>query len=107
MSEPTATTGNAIGLSDATEPYGPRATGEPNHRLRLLIVMARGLAGPLPEAWRSYARIEDARASALVALRNPLVPRVAIVEDGLGSTGPLRFVEWVGWHDNHRNMGDA
>lgn len=63
-----------------------------NHRLRLLIVMAQGLPGAFPDAWRSYAQIEDARASALETLRNPQVLRVAIVEDN----NPLRFVEWVG-----------
>jgi hypothetical protein len=60
--------------------------------LRLLIVMSQGLAGALPEAWQSYARTEEARASALEALRNPQVLRVAIVEDNI----PLRLVEWVG-----------
>jgi hypothetical protein len=88
--------GNGIRRPDATERYGTRATREPDHRLRLLIVMVQGLAGALPEAWRSYARIEDARASASEALRNPQVLRVAIVEDEHGSTNPLRFVEWVG-----------
>jgi hypothetical protein len=88
--------GNGIRRPDAAERYGTRATREPDHRLRLLIVMAQGLAGALPEAWRSYAQIEDARASASEALRNPQVLRVAIVEDESGSTNPLRFVEWVG-----------
>jgi hypothetical protein len=90
--------GNAIGLPDTAKRYGTAATREPEHRLRLLIVMAQGGPGELPEAWRSYARIEDARASALEALRNPQVLRVAIVEDGsrsFGSVNPLRFVEWV------------
>lgn len=90
---------SGIRLPDAAEPYGTRAARKPNHRLRLLIVMAQGPAGASPEAWRSYAQIEDARASALEALRNPLVLRVAIVEDGsglIGSAKPLRFVEWVG-----------
>jgi len=54
-------------------------------------MMAQGSAGAVPEAWRSYARIDDARASASEALRNPHVLRVAIVEDN----NPLRFVEWV------------
>ena len=88
--------GNGIRRPDAAERYGTRATREPDHRLRLLIVMAQGLAGALPEAWRSYGQIADARASGLEALRNPQVLRVAIVEDESGSTNPLRFVEWVG-----------
>jgi hypothetical protein len=85
-------------FADAVEPHLTRATREPNHRLRLLIVMAHGPAGVLPEAWRSFARIEDARASASEALRNPQVLRVAIVEDGAGLIGlanALRLVEWV------------
>ena len=88
-------TGTAIGSPDAAETYETRATTEPDHRLRLLIVVAQGLPGALPEAWRSYAKIEDARASAVEALRNPKVLRVAIVEDGSGSATPLRFVECV------------
>jgi hypothetical protein len=61
--------------------------------------MAQGPAGALPQAWRSYVRIEDARASASEALRNSQVLRVGIVEDGsglAGSANPLRLVEWVG-----------
>jgi hypothetical protein len=91
--------GNAMRLPDAAEPYVTRATREPAHRFRLLIMMAQGPAGALNEAWRSYARIEGARASALEALRNPQVLRVAIIEDGsglIGSINPLRLVEWVG-----------
>jgi hypothetical protein len=88
--------GHGIGLPDATEPDNTQPMSEPLHRLRLLLVMARGRSGEVPEAWQSYARIEDARTSALKALRNSQVLSVAIVEDGSGSTDPLRFVEWVG-----------
>jgi len=91
--------GDGIQLPDAAEPRRTRGATEPDHRLRLLLVMAQGPAGALPEAWRSYALIEDARASALEALRNPHVLRVAIIEDGfrlVGSVNPLRFIEWVG-----------
>lgn len=91
--------GNVVRLPDAAEPYGTRATREPVHRFRLLIMMAKGPAGALNEAWQSYAQIQDARASALEALRNPQVLRVAIIEDGSGLIGcinPLRLVEWVG-----------
>jgi hypothetical protein len=58
--------------------------------------MARGLPCRLPEAWRSYAGIADARAAALEALQDSEVVRVAVVENDSGSTDPLRFVEWVG-----------
>lgn len=71
------------------------ATSTDGHRLRLLVVMAQGFPDALPEAWRSYAGIEDARASALAALRHPRVSRVGIVVDESGSTSPLRLVEWV------------
>ena len=90
--------GGDIGLPEVDETYRTRARTQPEHRLRLLIVMTHGLPGVLPEAWRSYVRIEDARASALAALENPQVLRVGVVEDGaapIGSANPLRFIEWV------------
>jgi len=83
---------NGIRSTDAAERSGTGATKEPAHGLRLLLVMAQGPAGAVPEAWQAYARIEDARANALGALRNPQVLRVAIVEDN----NPLRLIEWVG-----------
>jgi hypothetical protein len=89
---------NGIQSTDAAEPHATTATTQSHHRLRLLIVMAQGRAGALPEAWRSYAQVEDARAGALEALRNPQVLSVAIVEDGsalIGPANPLRFVEWA------------
>ena len=92
-------TRNPIGLPDAAEQHRTTATPEPTHRLRLLIVVTHGSAGALPEAWRSYATIEDARASAQAALRNPQVSHVAIVDEGSGLVVPanaLGFVEWVG-----------
>lgn len=88
-----------IRLREAVDHCGTKTTTRPYHRLRLLIVMAEGHAGTLPEAWRSYGQIEEARASATAALRNSQVLRVAIVEDGsrlIGSANPLGFVEWVG-----------
>ena len=91
--------GNGIPVHDDAAPYETRSTTGTPPRLRLLIVMGQGSAGELREAWRSFARIEDARARALEALRNSEVLRVAIVQDGCGLVGaanPLRFVEWVG-----------
>ncbi len=85
-------TGNCIRSPDAAERSGMDATRETDQRFRLLLVMAQGPAGAAPEAWRSYAQLEAARASALGALRHPQVQRVAIVEDD----NPLRLVEWVG-----------
>jgi hypothetical protein len=60
--------------------------------------MAEGRPGALAEAWRSFARIEDARLSALQALQNPQALRVAILEDAsglIGSVNRLHLVEWV------------
>jgi hypothetical protein len=73
--------GDAVRSPYAAEPSGTSATREPAHRLRLLLVMAQGSAGAVPEAWRSYVHIGDARAGALEAPQNPQVLRVAIVED--------------------------
>jgi hypothetical protein len=84
--------GDGVRTSDVAKTNGTRVISKPDPRLRLLLLMAEGLAGAVPEAWRSYARIEDARASAREALRNPYVLRVAIVEDN----NPMRLVEWVG-----------
>jgi hypothetical protein len=91
-------TGNAV-MPPNDGQHVATLTREPEHRLRLLIVMAQGPASAVPDAWRSYAQIEDARASALAALRNSQVSRVAIVEDGSGLHGaanPLHLIEWVG-----------
>jgi hypothetical protein len=85
-------TGQSIESPDVGGRSATRATRASGHRLRLLILMAQGTAGALPEAWQSYGEIEDARASALETLRNPHVVRVGIVEDNI----PLRLVEWVG-----------
>ena len=88
-----------VQLPEDVEPFATQAIREPDRRLRLLILMTQGGPGALPEAWRSYAHIEDARANASVALRDPRILRVAIIEDGSrlgGSVNPLRLVEWVG-----------
>ena len=59
-------------------------------RCRLIAVMARESPGVVPEAWRSYPGLSEARIAAAAALRDTRVLRIAIVEDG----NPLRFVEW-------------
>ena len=61
------------------------------HRLRIIAVMAQGTPGLLPEAWRSYVNLDEARIGAAAALRDTHVLGVAIVEDG----NPLQFVEWI------------
>ena len=65
---------------------------EAYHRFRLLATMVHGTAAALPEAWRSYRNVDEARLAAKAMMRNQRVLRVAIVEDRI----PLQFVEWVG-----------
>lgn len=62
-----------------------------HHPYRVLATMVQGTAATLPEGWRSYGSIEEARGSARAMLHNHRVLRVAIVEDRM----PLQFVEWV------------
>ena len=65
---------------------------EAYRRVRLLATMVQGTAAALPEAWQSYAYVDEARRAAQEMMRNHRVLRVAIVEDRI----PLQFVEWVG-----------
>jgi hypothetical protein len=51
-------------------------------RCRIIAVMARGSPAVLPEAWRSYLNVDEARTAAAAALRDARVLGVAIVEDG-------------------------
>lgn len=53
--------------------------------------MAQGTAAALPEAWRSYRNVEEARIGARAMLVDDSVLRVAIVGDRV----PLQFIEWV------------
>jgi hypothetical protein len=53
--------------------------------------MVQGTAAALPEAWRSYRNVEEARIGAREMMHNRRVLRVAIVEDRI----PMQFVEWV------------
>lgn len=59
---------------------------------RLLATMVLGAAAALPEAWRSYQNVDEARGATREIMRNHRVLRVALVEDRI----PLRFVERVG-----------
>ena len=61
------------------------------HRFRLLTEPGGGIAGRLPETWRSYSNLEEARVSALAMLRDSRVRRVAIVDD----INVLELVEWI------------
>jgi hypothetical protein len=86
MQEPRAAVPSEAGRSGVT------AREEPYHRFRLLATMVQGTAAALPEAWRSYGNIDEARIGGREMLHNHRVLRVAIVEDRI----PLQFVEWVG-----------
>ena len=61
------------------------------HLCRLLAAMAQGAAGALPDAWRSYRNVDEARLAARDLMRDQRVLRVAMVED----RPPLQFIEWV------------
>ena len=67
------------------------AHGDACHRFRLVATMVQGTAAVLPEAWRSYRNVDEARLAAREMLRNQRVLRVAIVADD----PPLQFIEWV------------
>ena len=54
--------------------------------------MSKGTPGVLPEAWRSYVNVDEARIGARTALQDARVLKVAIVED---DDNPLRLVEWT------------
>ena len=60
-------------------------------RCRLIAVTAHESPGVVPEAWRSYLNLNEARVAAAAALRDVRVLGIAIVED----PNPLRFVEWI------------
>jgi hypothetical protein len=62
-----------------------------HHRFRLLTEPGGGIAGRLPETWRSYSNVQEARLGALAMLRDPRVRRVAIVDD----INVLELVEWI------------
>ena len=86
MADPAAEATNEVGRSAVT------TRAEAYRRFRLLATMVQGTAAALPEAWRSYVNVDEARLAAQEMMRNHRVLRVAIVEDRV----PLQFVEWVG-----------
>jgi hypothetical protein len=53
--------------------------------------MVKGAPGGLPEAWRSYRNVDEARLAARHMMQDQRVLEVAIVED----RPPLQFIEWV------------
>jgi hypothetical protein len=61
------------------------------HPFRLIATMVKGTPGGLPEAWRSYRNVDEARLAARHMMQDPRVLEVAIVED----RPPLQFIEWV------------
>ena len=61
------------------------------HPFRLVATMVKGAPGGLPEAWRSYRNVDEARLAARQTMQDQRVVEVAIVED----RPPLKFIEWV------------
>ena len=61
------------------------------HPFRLVATMVKGAPGGLPEAWRSYRNVGEARLAARHMMQDQRVLEVAIVED----RPPLQFIEWV------------
>jgi hypothetical protein len=61
------------------------------HPFRLVATMVKGAPGGLPEAWRSYRNVDEARLAARHMMQDQRVLEVAIVED----RPPLQFIEWV------------
>lgn len=62
----------------------------PEQTFRLRAVMKQGTAASLPETWRHYPSVEDARAGAKLMYHDDRVLRVMAVTDSVGS-----FVEWI------------
>ena len=52
--------------------------------------MKQGTAAAIPETWKHYSSIDDARAGAKLMYHNDRVLRVMAVVDSAGS-----FVEWI------------
>ena len=82
----------AAETTEATRSSVTNTSREADHKFRLLATMVQGTAATLPEAWQSYAEIEEARSGAREMLRNHRVLRVALVENRI----PMQFVEWIG-----------
>lgn len=59
--------------------------------LRLRPIMRQGTASSIPEVWRRFSTVEEARQAVKQMYHDDRVLRVSIVTD----TAPPRFVEWV------------
>ncbi len=67
------------------------ARGDAHHSLRRVAAMAQGAAGALPEAWRTYGNVDEARLAAREMMPDRRVLRLASVEGR-----PARqFIEWI------------
>jgi hypothetical protein len=58
---------------------------------RLILSVRRGSASSVPDAWRHYPTLEQARAAAATLLRHERVTRIAVVRN----EAPPAFVEWL------------
>ena len=58
---------------------------------RLIVSVRRGSASSVPDAWRHYATLEQARTAAAALLRHERVTRIAVVRN----EAPPTFIEWL------------
>jgi hypothetical protein len=84
------TTVLAIGVDEQLSVQG---TGSPEAQpaLRLRPIMRQGTASSIPETWRRFPTLAEARQAVKQMYHDDRVLRVFIVAD----TAPPRFVEWV------------
>jgi len=66
-------------------------TLEPRAAFRLRPIMRQGTASSIPETWRHFATIAEARLAVKQMYHDDRVLRAFIVTD----TAPAQFVEWV------------
>jgi hypothetical protein len=70
-----------------SEPTAPA----PRSAFRVRPIMRQGTASSIPETWRPFMTLEEARQAVKQMYHNDRVLRVFIVTD----TAPPQFVEWV------------
>lgn len=78
-----------IAVIDGTRPW--RQAGAMESHFRLRPIMRQGTAASIPETWRRFSSIEEARQAIKPMYHDDRVLRIFIVTDD----APPRFVEWV------------
>jgi hypothetical protein len=69
----------------------PSRPDQTRSRFRLQPIMRQGTPSSIPETWRPFATVEDARKAVKQMYQDDRVLRALIVTD----EAPPRFVEWV------------